>query len=74
MQIDVVRHAVVESGLTTMLGLLLFVVVYVLLEKLSPISLRRELVERRNPAVAVVLFSVLVGLGIIVTAALRPSS
>jgi eukaryotic-like serine/threonine-protein kinase len=73
MNLDTLRHATIDAALTTALGLLLFVVVLGGLMRLVP-SLKRELGERKNPAVGVLVLSVLIGLGIIVSAAIKPGS
>ena len=56
------------AGVTVLIGLLSFVLVYFALEKLLPFSITRELGEKRNPADAVLLLSVMVGLGLILAA------
>ena len=62
------------AGLTVLIGLLSFVAVYLVLEKSLPFSITKELGQKRNPAVAVILLAVMLGLGIILaaTAEARP--
>lgn len=59
-----------QIAVYVLIGTLLFVLVWWLLGKLVPFSLVKELAEKRNPALAVILLSVLVGLGIIVSASI----
>lgn len=59
-----------QMAVFVLIGTLLFVIVWWLLGKLVPFSLVKELAEKRNPALAVILLSVLVGLGIIVSASI----
>ena len=60
-----VLTALVEIGV----GFVLFMLMWLLLDKLLPFSLRAALQEKRNPAVAIILFSILLGLAIILTSA-----
>lgn len=59
-----------QIAVYVLIGTLLFVLVWWLLGKLVPFSLVKELGEKRNPALAVILLSILVGLGIIVSASI----
>jgi putative membrane protein len=65
------RAATFDAVLTTAIGLLLFVLAWWALDKAAPFSLKTALGARKNSAVAIILFSVLLGLGIIVSAAVQ---
>lgn len=56
------------AGVTVLVGMLSFVLVYAVLERVLPFSITRELGQKRNPAVAVLLLSVMIGLGIVLAA------
>jgi uncharacterized membrane protein YjfL (UPF0719 family) len=71
MDLDHLRLSAVDAALTTALGLLLFVLVLALLDRALPFSLKKALSGERNPAVAVILLSILIGLGFIVSAAAK---
>jgi putative membrane protein len=52
-------------------GLAFFAVAYLLLDKFTPFSLRKELLEEHNTALAIVLGSVFLGIAIILAAAIH---
>ena len=64
------RALSVEALLAVAIGLLLLVSALGLLGKVLPFSLRTAISGQRNDAVSVLIFSVLLGLGIIVSATL----
>ena len=66
------RALSVNSLLAVAIGLLLLVVALALLGKVLPFSLKTAISAQRNDAVSVLIFSVLLGLGIIVSATLHP--
>jgi uncharacterized membrane protein YjfL (UPF0719 family) len=53
------------------LGLGLFAVAYLIIDKATPFSLHRVLIEEKNVAVAVVLGAVFLGIALILGAAIR---
>lgn len=58
------------AALFTFFGLALFAMSYIIIEKMAPFDLRKELTEDDNPAVGVMLAGVFVGIGIIIGASL----
>lgn len=48
------------------LGMVILAVAYVVIEKLTPFSIKKELIEDRNVAVAYLLGGVMIGLSIII--------
>ena len=58
-------------GLYAGLGILIFVVSFVLVDKLTPGNLWREIIERRNLAVALLAGSVAIGISSIIAAAIH---
>jgi hypothetical protein len=52
-------------------GLVIMVAVLGLLGKALPFSMKAAISEKRNDAVSIIIFSVLVGLGIILSASMR---
>ena len=52
------------------LGLVVFALAFVVLDRLTPYSLWRELVEKQNIALAILIGLVSLGLGIIIAAAI----
>jgi putative membrane protein len=57
--------------LFTVLGLLLFGLAFKVMTRVSPFSIRKELEEDHNTAVAVVMGAVIIGVAIIVAAAMN---
>jgi uncharacterized membrane protein YjfL (UPF0719 family) len=53
------------------LGLGLFAVAYLIIDRITPFSLRKELEDDQNTALAIVLGSVFIGIAIIVAAAMK---
>jgi len=52
-------------------GLALFGAAYLIIDKVTPFSLRKELLEDRNQALAIVLGSVFLSIALILAAAIR---
>jgi uncharacterized membrane protein YjfL (UPF0719 family) len=53
-----------------LLGILVFVGAFALLDRLTPYSLWREIVERQNTALATLIGFISLGIGIIIAAAI----
>ena len=68
------RALSVDALLAVALGLLLLIAALGLLGKVMPFSLQTAISKQRNDAVSVILFSVLLGLGIILSSTLRPAA
>jgi uncharacterized membrane protein YjfL (UPF0719 family) len=64
----------VEAVAAVAVGLLFMILVLVFLEKVMPFSLKTAISGKRNDAVSVILFSVLLGLTIIISSSLRPEA
>lgn len=62
---------VVQVLIYVFLGLGLFAGAYLVVEKVTPFSLRKELEEDQNVALAVVLGAVFIGIAIILASAIR---
>ena len=52
-------------------GLAAFGIAYLIIDKATPFSLRKELIDDKNVSIAIVLASVFLGISIIVAAAIR---
>jgi len=52
-------------------GMVLLIVGYYLWELITPYNLRREIHENKNMAVAIVAGALLIGMGIVIAAAIR---
>lgn len=60
----------VASVVYALIGVAIFMVAFILMEKIAPFSLRKELAEDDNVAVGVVLGSIVIGLSIIIASAI----
>jgi uncharacterized membrane protein YjfL (UPF0719 family) len=68
---DQLANLVVTTLVFTALGLLLFALAFWIMAKVTPFSVRKELEEDQNVALAIVMASVIIGIGIIVAAAVH---
>ena len=62
---------IVSTVIYTGLGLALFLISWVIIEKLTPFSLRKEIEEDQNLAVAVLIGAVFIALSILIAAVIR---
>jgi putative membrane protein len=53
------------------IGLAFFAAAYLVIDKVTPFSLGKELLEKQNVAVAIVLASVFIGIALILAAVMR---
>ena len=60
----------VLSVVYSVLGLVVFLVAFLLIARIAPFSIRKEIEEDQNTALAVIMGSVLIGLAIIIAAAI----
>jgi hypothetical protein len=60
-----------QAVVYVVVGLGLFGVAYLIIDKVTPFSLRKELIEDRNQALAIVLGSVFISIALILAAAIR---
>ena len=62
---------IVATLVFTVIGLLLFTVAFFIIVKVSPFSIRKELEEDHNTALAIVIAAVILGIALIVAAAIH---
>jgi uncharacterized membrane protein YjfL (UPF0719 family) len=62
---------ILNALLYSVLGILIFVVAFVILDKLTPYALWKEIVEDRNVALAILLGAMSLGMCIIIAAAVH---
>lgn len=60
----------VASVVYAFIGVGIFAVAFMLMEKIAPFSLRKELAEDDNVAVGILLGSIMIGLSIIIASAI----
>ena len=62
---------IVETLAFTLVGLILFAVAFWIIVKVSPFSIRKELEDDQNTALGIVIGSVIIGIALIVAAAVH---
>lgn len=62
---------IVETLAFTIVGLILFALAFWIIVKVSPFSIRKELEEDQNIALGIVIASVIIGIALIVAAAVH---
>lgn len=62
--------AAVSSVLFTFIGLMFFAVSFLVISKVVPFSMRKEIEEDQNTALGVIIGAVIIGIAMIVSAAL----
>jgi uncharacterized membrane protein YjfL (UPF0719 family) len=65
------RDVLISTLAFSLLGILLFVLAYWALERITPFSVRKELEEDQNIAIAIVIAAVIIGIAMIVSAAVH---
>lgn len=63
--------SLIESVVFVASGMVLFAVAFVVMTKVAPFSVRKEIEEDQNTALAVLMGSVILGIAIIVAAAVH---
>ncbi len=61
----------IATGVYALLGLFLFFAAYFIFERVAPFPVRKELVEDNNVAVGVIVAGMMIGLAIILSAAMK---
>jgi putative membrane protein len=61
----------VTTVLFVVLGLVIFALAYMVIDKVTPFSVRKELEEDHNVALAIVIASVILGTALIIAAAIH---
>lgn len=64
-------QAILQSAVFSLLGVIIFALAFFVLAKVLPFSLRKEIEEDQNTALGIVLGSVILGLALIVSAAIK---
>ena len=71
MKIDNLGEALVSSAAFGVVGLIVFGVAFYVMSKLAPFSLRKEIEEDQNTALAIIIASVIIGIALIVSASIH---
>ena len=62
-------NAVIAEALYAIVGILIFGLAFWLMERVTPFSVRKEIEEDQNTALAILMGSVIIGLALIIAAA-----
>jgi len=73
MKIDNMGDAVVSSAVFAGIGLVVFGVAFFLMTKLAPFSVKKEIEEDQNVALAVIMAGVIIGVSLIISSAISGS-
>jgi uncharacterized membrane protein YjfL (UPF0719 family) len=70
-KLDDLAGVLVTTAIFTLFGLLVFAMAFAIIGKATPFSIRKELEEDHNVALAIVIASVIVGIALIIAAAIQ---
>jgi uncharacterized membrane protein YjfL (UPF0719 family) len=69
MKLENLGEALISSAAFSMVGLVVFGIAFTLMGKLSPFSIRKEIEEDHNVALAIIMAGVIIGIALIVSSA-----
>ena len=67
---DISLDQILASIVYSVIGIVVFLLAYAILEKLTPFSIRKEIEEDQNTALGIVIGSCFIALAIIISAAI----
>ncbi len=70
-KLDDLAGVLVTTAIFTLFGLLVFSLAFAVIAKASPFSIRKELEEDQNVALAIVIGAVIIGIALIIAAAVQ---
>jgi len=68
---DTLTSNVIAALLFALLGITVFLVAFVVIDRLTPYALWKEIIEKHNTALAILIGAVALGMSIIVAAAIH---
>jgi putative membrane protein len=71
MKLDQIGEALGTTAAFAALGLIVFGIAFGLMERLTPFSVRKEIEDDQNTALAVIVGSVIIGIALIIAAAVH---
>ena len=74
MKLGNMGDAVVSSAVFAGIGLVVFAVAFWIMTKIAPFSVKKEIEEDQNVALAVIMAGVLIGISLIIAAAISGTS
>jgi len=70
-KVEELAGVLVTTAIFTLFGLLVFGIAFSIIAKATPFSIRKELEEDQNVALAVVIGAVIIGIALIISAAIQ---
>lgn len=74
MKLERISEAVVSSAVFAGIGLAVFALAFFLMIKVTPFSVRKEIEEDHNTALAIIMAGVIIGISLIIAAAISGDS
>jgi putative membrane protein len=71
LQTDTMIKTLVSALAFSALGIMLFALAFLIIVKVTPFSLRKEIEEDQNTALGIIIGSVIIGIAMIVSAAIH---
>jgi uncharacterized membrane protein YjfL (UPF0719 family) len=68
---DAMGHAVVSSVVFAGIGIVVFGIAFLLMTKLAPFSVKKEIEEDQNTALGIIMAGVIIGVALIISAAIH---
>jgi putative membrane protein len=71
MNLAALGHAILAEALYAVVGILIFGLAFWVMEAVTPFSIRKEIEEDQNSALAILMGAVIIGLALIIAAAVH---
>jgi len=71
MQLDNLGHTLAITSIFVALGLVIFALAFLIIVKVSPFSIRKEIETDQNTSLAIIIGSVFIGIALIISAAIH---
>jgi uncharacterized membrane protein YjfL (UPF0719 family) len=72
-KLEKLGDAAISTAVFVVIGLIVFAIAFWLMTKLAPFSVKKEIEEDQNTALAVIMAGVLIGISLIIAATVRGS-
>lgn len=69
--LDALGRNLASAAVYTVFGVIVFAIAFVVMTKLTPFSVRKEIEEDQNTSLAIIMGSIVIGLAIIIAAAVH---
>ncbi len=69
--VTMMLNAIVESVVFSAIGMMFFGIAFFIINKVAPFSIRKEIEDDQNTALGIVIGSVIIGVAMIVSAAMH---